>query len=619
MKKILLTLIISATIGIVHAQNVTIPDAIFKAVLVGNSAINTNGDTEIQVSEAAAFGGTIFCASLGIYDLTGIEAFTTLTVLNCSSNLITSLDVSQNTALTYLNCAGDGYAQGQITNLDVSLNTALTEFYCFENQLDSLDVSQNSALTTLWCYENQLDSLDVSQNSALTTLWCSNNQLSSLDLSQNTSLGDLNCAFNQLTYLDVTNGNNTNMSNFYANNNPNLFCVDVDDVAWSTNNWTNIGAQTYFSTNCQAPPTTYVPDDNFENYLEANGMGDGIALNDSVFTANINTLTSLDLTNNFSGLNISDLTGIADFTALDTLECYVNQLTTLDVSTNTALTYLNCSNNQLTSLDVSANTALAYLYCSGNLLSNLDVSANTALTYMNCNGNLLSNLDISSNTALTLLWCSANQLTSLDINTNTALATLGCGSNNLTNLDISTNTILTNLSCSNNQLTSLDLSSNPLLSSLGCINNQLTSLDVSINTNLTDLACDGNLLTTLDLSQNTSLTYLSCSSNQLTNLDLRNGNNINISPFGGFNTTNNTNLYCIEVDNVSLATMNFWDFDSWTSFSINCSLSAIDDVTKNKELLKTTDVIGRDTKGAKYEPLFYIYDDGTVEKRIVIE
>jgi hypothetical protein len=250
MKKILLTLIISATIGIVHAQNVNIPDAIFKAVLVGNSAINTNGDAEIQVSEAAAFGGTIFCASLGISDLTGIEAFTALTVLNCSSNLITSLDVSQNTALTSLNCAGDGYAQGQITSLDVSLNTALTEFYCFENQLDSLNISQNSALTTLWCYENDLDSLNVSQNPALTTLWCSNNQLTSLDLSQNTSLGDLDCAFNQLTYLDVANGNNTNMSNFYANNNPNLFCVDVDDVAWSTNNWTNISAQTYFSTNC---------------------------------------------------------------------------------------------------------------------------------------------------------------------------------------------------------------------------------------------------------------------------------------------------------------------------------------------------------------------------------
>ena len=29
--------------------------------------------------------------------------------------------------------------------------------------------------------------------------------------------------------------------------------------------------------------------------------------------------------------------------------------------------------------------------------------------------------------------------------------------------------------------------------------------------------------------------------------------------------------------------------------------------------------LGRETKGTKNEVLFYIYDDGTVEKRIVIE
>ena len=39
----------------------------------------------------------------------------------------------------------------------------------------------------------------------------------------------------------------------------------------------------------------------------------------------------------------------------------------------------------------------------------------------------------------------------------------------------------------------------------------------------------------------------------------------------------------------------------------------------NKILLKVTDILGRETKGTKKEPLFYIYDDGTVEKRIVIE
>ena len=39
----------------------------------------------------------------------------------------------------------------------------------------------------------------------------------------------------------------------------------------------------------------------------------------------------------------------------------------------------------------------------------------------------------------------------------------------------------------------------------------------------------------------------------------------------------------------------------------------------NRKLEKTVDILGRETKGKKNEPLFYIYDDGTVEKRIVIE
>ncbi len=48
-------------------------------------------------------------------------------------------------------------------------------------------------------------------------------------------------------------------------------------------------------------------------------------------------------------------------------------------------------------------------------------------------------------------------------------------------------------------------------------------------------------------------------------------------------------------------------------------ITAIKEHTTNKELLKVTDILGRETKGNKNEPLFYIYSDGTVEKRIVIE
>jgi hypothetical protein len=47
--------------------------------------------------------------------------------------------------------------------------------------------------------------------------------------------------------------------------------------------------------------------------------------------------------------------------------------------------------------------------------------------------------------------------------------------------------------------------------------------------------------------------------------------------------------------------------------------SAIQEHTTKKELLRTIDVLGREKKGKKNEPLFYIYNDGTVEKRITIE
>ena len=53
------------------------------------------------------------------------------------------------------------------------------------------------------------------------------------------------------------------------------------------------------------------------------------------------------------------------------------------------------------------------------------------------------------------------------------------------------------------------------------------------------------------------------------------------------------------------------------SFNVVTSVG-IAEQTSNKELLKVTDLLGRETKQTN-QPLFYIYDDGTVEKRIIIE
>ena len=52
----------------------------------------------------------------------------------------------------------------------------------------------------------------------------------------------------------------------------------------------------------------------------------------------------------------------------------------------------------------------------------------------------------------------------------------------------------------------------------------------------------------------------------------------------------------------------------------NISPTNISDINVegNRKLQKTVDILGRETKQIN-QPLFYIYDDGTVEKRIVIE
>jgi Leucine-rich repeat (LRR) protein len=241
-----------------------VPDDAFEQHLIDEGYDNVLDD---YVTTASIDTVTyLYISEKHIYDLTGIEDFTALTYLDCynnqlttldlsnnpaldtlacTSNQLTTLDVSNNTALTVLRCGGN-----QLTSLDLGNNTALTLLWCLYNQLTTLDVSQNTALTTLYCYNNQLTTLDVSQNTALTVLWCPNNQLTTLDVSQNTALTNLECHYNQLTTLDVRNGNNTKVSYFFCGNNPLLYCIYVDDAAWSTANWTNIDTQSFFSEDC---------------------------------------------------------------------------------------------------------------------------------------------------------------------------------------------------------------------------------------------------------------------------------------------------------------------------------------------------------------------------------
>lgn len=134
---------------------------------------------------------------------------TALTFLVCEGSQLEELDVSKNTALQVLSCN-----ENNLTSLDVSKNTELYAFRCAYNQLTTLDVSKNKALKSLVCDENDISSIDVSNNTKLERLSCSSNNLSSLDVSKNTELGSLDCYNNKLTSLDISK--NPKLKNLYC-------------------------------------------------------------------------------------------------------------------------------------------------------------------------------------------------------------------------------------------------------------------------------------------------------------------------------------------------------------------------------------------------------------------
>jgi len=138
------------------------------------------------------------------------------------------------------------------------------------------------------------------------------------------------------------------------------------------------------------------------------------------------------------------------------------------------------------------------------------------------------------------------------------------------------------------------------------------------------IAFDTLGIDTLDLSNNINLIDLDAENNDLHFLDLRNGNNSNMIHV---NVETNFHLSCINVDDSLWASANWgygpqwgeWDIQHF--FSNNCSsITSISETqTVDKTLIKITDILGRKTKEAPNAPLFYIFKDGTVEKRIIIE
>jgi hypothetical protein len=132
---------------------------------------------------------------------------------------------------------------------------------------------------------------------------------------------------------------------------------------------------------------------------------------------------------------------------------------------------------------------------------------------------------------------------------------------------------------------------------------------------LRSLHVEGNQLTNIDLSNNTDLKILYVVDNQLTQLDISNNPLIEL-----LHVFNNPGLECINVYDITQA--NNWPtthalLDNNQYFSESCVLTDVAETYQYRKVVKIIDLWGRDVITSN-QPVFFIYDDGSVERKIII-
>jgi hypothetical protein len=353
MKKILLFLIFVSAVA--QAQIVNIPDANFKNALLitdlassvagdnsGPIIVDADGDGEIQVGEAAAVTN-LELSGLNITDLEGIESFTNLQLLNCSSNSCEDFHLSGLPALAILTIGGN-YSLG---NTAYSFNNlpSLQTFYFQSSNATSISVLNAPALTTFTAYFNaDLTTLHLEGLDVVKTVQANDGNISDLSI--------LACPL-----LEELNVNNNNLSAITT-----VGLSQLKKLEFSGNLLTDMSA---FS--------------NLTLLERLNMSGNQI----STFALPNSPLLNFLLCD-ANGLSTLDVSGFANLKALSVTS---NSLSTLDLSNNPLLEQLHVDGNSISALDVSNMPNLFTVSFSSTLISEMDCSQNPLLTSIGFDNN----------------------------------------------------------------------------------------------------------------------------------------------------------------------------------------------------------------------------------------
>lgn len=343
-----------------HFESMPIDRTMFPDTKFANyifSRFDRDGNGVLSDAEMNAVTDIRVCTDT-ITSVKGIEYFPNLEYLNCggsrtynnqtyqyeSHGLLTSIDISANTALLNLAC----FQNPGISSIDISTNTVLQRLEVACCGLTTIDVSNNPDLRYLECSRNSIGALNVTANHALRELYCYTNQINSLDLSSNTELTVLNCGSNQIRTLNLTSN------------------VNLEELSCSSNQIESLDV----SANTKL------------RYLACN--------NNQITSLDVSMLSNLEsLYVYYNTLGTLDVTHNPKLTDLD---CERTGITGLDLSGNPQLRYLYCANNAIENIDLSNNPYLHSLYAFNMSLTTLDLSRQPYMQYLECQNNPLEEL-----------------------------------------------------------------------------------------------------------------------------------------------------------------------------------------------------------------------------------
>lgn len=371
MKKIysIICLIIFA---VFQAQVLNIPDANFKAKLLAANTTNnqmaynannqsvvidTNGDSEIQVSEALLIKGLALqpAYTAPITNLEGIKGFSNLSTLSLTGSSM------------------------KITNADLSNMTSLTEIYFNQlPQLTSFNITNCNALNLLTLSGcNAITSLNlVSPLTKLQISWCSN--FTSLDLTGAPNITNFDLTNTKVASLNLSNL--ANLSNFQVTQNSLLTSINFQ------------GSNNIYEALFQSNPLLTSIDLSGKSLMWKVACEGNTSLNN----LNVSGCSALQriAVSSSNNLHTVNLTGLSQIKILDFLSTGINTLNLADLP---LLNYFRCKYGQLSSIDFSHNP----------LISQIDINSSSLqmINLKNGGQNFPWDFNIGSNPSMQYMCC----------------------------------------------------------------------------------------------------------------------------------------------------------------------------------------------------------------------